>query len=639
MSCNEIDRTFQDAEKFLSVVAHELKAPLQEIALYAKIIKEDSGAQMLPRSREDLQSIQEVCRKAMDMIQLFIKYAKTHNHILNWEVISMKELIWECFNDLTKLVPDRKFCLIVEDLPNVIGDRFLLRQMVINILSNSIKFTADRDVAELKIYAVQNSKTTQYFFKDNGIGLNIKYAAKIFDLFERAHISIEGNGIGLPLVKSIVDRFNGSVEVFSEENKGCVIIVELPNTIVISPQETQQIREDRAHKITIGVILANHGEYAGIAPCRKHAYELAAEEINAAGGIGGKEVVLKFRDFGSDPMRASKMAWELAAVEQVDVLMGGQLSSAREYVREVADRMKVPYFFNALYEGGLADHYTFCVSAAPEQNIYPMLNHLFSIYGAECYIIAADYNYGVLMAECTKNFIERAGGIVAGIEFFPSQKTDFDTTIRNIKQVRPDILISFCVSNNQNAFYEQWCKDGIPGLPMVSTIGVGLSHLHKRSAPPAMSNTYFMSSFLEELDTPAAKAFTEKLKNRYDIPYVEFDAETAYTAVYLYKNAVEKAGSSDTEKVISALESGEVSFNGPGGQVTIRGEDHHTIRNEILFRVNEKHQIEKVQCYPALQSEFVEQALLQETGCRGGLKELGEAAPNVQYNMMFRRIV
>lgn len=641
MGYNEIDLTHQNVEEFFATVSHELKTPLQEIALYAKVIEEDSGGLMLPQSREDLRSIQEVCKTAMDMIQLFIKYSKIHNSVLNWEVVSMRDLITECFAAMTRPLTDRTFSLTVEELPNVIGDQFLLRQMVTNILSNSIKFTVNRAVAELRVSAVQDGGVTSFAFEDNGIGLNIKYAAKIFDLFERVHSEdgIEGSGIGLALVKSIVERFNGDVEVFSEENKGCTITVKLPDAMVISPRRTRQIREDRKRKITIGIILASYGEYAGIAPCRKHAYELAAEEINAAGGIGGKKVVLKFRDFGSDVTRVSRIAWELAAVEQVDVLMGGQLSSAREHIREVADKMGIPYFFNALYEGGLADHYTFCVSATPEQNVYPMLNHLFSVYGAKCYIIAADYNYGVLTAEFTKDFIEKVGGVVAGVEFFSVQKTSFDTTISNIKRVQPDILLSFCVSNNQNNFYEQWYKDGIPGLPVVSTIGIGLSYLHRRSPPPTMSNTYFMSSFIEELDIPAAQAFTKKLKSRYDMPYIEFDAETAYTAVYLYKNAVEKAGSSDTEKVIQALESGEVSFDGPGGRVTMRGEDHHTRRDEILFRVNEEHHIEKVQSYPALQSSFVEKAILQEMGCPGGLKALGKNAPNVQYNMMFHRIV
>lgn len=644
MSREELDRAFQEIEETFCNISHELKAPLQEITLYAKIIEEDSGARMLPQSRKDLQSIREVCKNALDMVQLFIKYSKIRNSVINREIIPMASLIMECFTSLTRPLTDRNITISVGELPNVIGDKFLFQQMVSNILSNSIKFTGNKCQAQIKVCAYQTAETTNYCFEDNGVGFDIKYAAKIFEIFERVHAEndIEGNGIGLALVKSIVDRFDGDIEVSAEENKGCTVTVKLPNKMVISPQRQKQLREDKKNKITIGVIGAFSGEYSGIAPCRKYAYELAVEEINAAGGINGKEVQLKIRDFRSDVSLVPEMVWELAAVEQVDVIMGGQLSSAREFVREVADKAKIPYFFNALYEGGLADHYTFCISAAPEQNIYPMLDYLFSLYGGKCYIIAADYNYGVLTAECTKDYIEKKGGMVAGVEYFSVQKTDFTMTINNIRKVRPDILISFCVSKNQNFFYEQWYEKGIPGLPVVSTIGVGLSYLHKINTPPTMGNTYFMSSFIEELDSPAAREFTQKLREKYperQVPYIEFDAETAYTAIYLYKKAVETAHTTDTENVIEALESGDISFDGPGGRVTVRGEDHHVIRDEILFRVNEEHQIEKVSEYSSLHSDFVEKAILQEMGCEGGLKQLGLKAPNVQYNMMFHRIV
>ena len=148
--------------------------------------------------------------------------------------------------------------------------------------------------------------------------------------------------------------------------------------------------------------------------------------------------------------------------------------------------------------------------------------------------------------------------------------------------------------------------------------------------------------YLEELDTEAAIAFTEKLRRKYtkiEVPYIEFDAETAYTAVYLYKKAVEMAGSTDTEAVIKALESGEISFDGPGGKVTVRGEDHHVIRDEILFRVNKEHSVEKVISFESLKPYFVEETLSTTTGVKGGLKTLGLNAPNLQYSILYNRTI
>lgn len=154
-------------------------------------------------------------------------------------------------------------------------------------------------------------------------------------------------------------------------------------------------------------------------------------------------------EFHSDLEKVPGIAWELAAIDKVDVLMGGQLSSAREFIRDVAHQMKLPYFFNALYEGGIADHYTFCISNTPEQNVYPMIDQMLSVYGSKCYIIAADYNYGILSSECTRYYIEQKGGTIAGIEYFTPTKTDFLDSIEKIRKSSPDILLSFCVGNNQ----------------------------------------------------------------------------------------------------------------------------------------------------------------------------------------------
>jgi urea ABC transporter substrate-binding protein len=366
------------------------------------------------------------------------------------------------------------------------------------------------------------------------------------------------------------------------------------------------------------------------------------EEINANGGIGGKKVEIIYRDFQSDALLSAEIAWELIEIEKADVIMGGTLSSAREEIRKVANKTKTLYFFDALYEGGVADRYTFCASAVPEQNLYPMLQFLLEKYGKRCYIITADYNYGILSAESAKYYIEKLGGKIAAVEYFQVLKSNFDITIDNIRDAKPDILLSFCVSNNQNNFYKQWHDKGLAGIPVVSTIGIGLSHLHKVFDPPTMENTFFMSSYIEELDTPNAKAFSKKIRDKYPVdvvPYIEFDSESVYTSVYLYKKAVELAGTTETEKVIKALESGKVRFDGPGGMVTVRGEDHHMVRDMILFRVNKDNKVEVLSKYPALHSNYVEKMIEQETGIKGGLRKCGLNTPNIQYNLMFHRIM
>ena len=635
--------TEEDLDKYFLTVSHELKAPLTEIYAYAKIIEEDCRDILPEQTKEDLQSIRKICEQAMGKIRTYVGYSKIQSTEIVLEKLELGNLIREQFMELTAPLRDRKIRLqLPEQVPDVIADRFLFSQLISNILSNSIKFTSSREKALISLRWSEDSEMTHFFFQDNGEGVNEEFARRAFELFEKADSdhNPDGTGIGLNLVHRIVERFHGTASISSTEGESFSIRISFPNQMIIRPADKTESGTEE--EIRIGVIGAVTGDYSGIAPCRRYAYELAVEEINAAGGILGKKVRLLFRDFNSDLEEVPGVAWQLAAAEKVDVLMGGQLSSAREYIRDVAHKMQIPYFFNALYEGGVADHYTFLVSNTPEQNVYPMLDQMLSVYGSRCYIIAADYNYGILSAECSRNYIEKKGGTVVGIEYFTPTKKDFTDSIEMIREANPDILLSFCVGNNQICFHEQWYRLGKRGIPVLSTIGVGLSYLHKMLPAPFMQNTYFMSSYIEELDTEAAVAFTHSIRDRFaekNIPYIEFDAETAYTAVYLYKKAVERAGTTDTEAVIAALESGRIDFDGPGGRVAVRGEDHHVERDVILFRVNKKNTVEKMMYFPALQTHFVEEALKQEFGRATTLRELGRQAPDIQYNVMYNRIV
>ena len=645
MSKNEV-RNFsseEDVDRYFLTVSHELKAPLTEIAAYAKIVEEDCREILPDQARDDLNSIRRICDSTLTLIQVYVEYSRSQFSKLELEKINLREMIEESFRQLTDPFREREIRLILpEKVPDLIADRMLCMQLINNILANSIKFTTSRKNAQIRLRYVRNEKMTQFCFEDNGEGVSEEFAKRAFDLFEKSdeESNAGGSGIGLNLVKRIVERFRGNVSISSVQGESFSIRVDLPNEMVVMPLSREG--DENSRELRIGVIGALSGDYSGIAPCRRFAYELAVEEINRTGGILGRKVRLLFRDFHSDLSAVPSIAWELAAVDRVDVLMGGQLSSAREYVRDVAHKMKIPYFFSALYEGGLADHYTFCISNTPEQNVYPMIDQMLPVYGRKCYIIAADYNYGVLSAECTRHYIENSGASVVGIEYFTPTKPDFKDSIEKINDADPDILLSFCVGNNQECFHEQWYRFKKRDIPLISTIGIGLSSLHRTLPPPVMANTFFMSSYIEELDTPEALSFSAKIRKRHpksEAPYIEFDAETAYTAVYLYKKAVEAAGSTNTEDVISALESGRITFHGPGGQVTVQGEDHHVIRDVTMFRVDSQHKIKKEMYFPGLKTNFVEEALKEDCKRDTNLRDLGTDAPNIQYNVLYNRIV
>ena len=639
----EMRQAYADVEYQFNMVSHELLTFIREIDLYAKFIQEDSAELLMEESAEDLQSIRHTCEKITEMVRSFMDYSRADKKTLNKQVIQMEPLIRECFSHVLHSAPSHQIELVIQELPDIIGDIALIRQVVCNLLSNSIKFTRDIANARISIDSYEEADMVNLCFQDNGTGFDMKYASNVFNIFGRLHNEneFEGYGIGLATVKRIVERFEGHVEIFSMLNKGCSVTIKLPKHMVIPLDSSQKKSEQKKSKVLIGIIGILNGEYSVITPCRKYAYELAAEEINASGGIAGKKIELIFKDCQSDVALAAEQAWELIELEHVDVLIGGVLSSAREEIRKIADQTKTLYFFDCLYEGGVADHYTFCTSAVPEQNLYPMIDYLMEKYGKQFYIITADYNYGILSAESAKHYIEKQGGQIVAVEYFQVSKSNFEVTIENIKEAMPDVLLSFCIGKRQNHFYKQWHEKGAKGIPMISTIGLGLSYLHKIYEPPVMDDIYFMSSYIEELQTETAREFNRKIRNRHpkgSIPYIEFDAESAYTSIYLYSKAAELAGTMETESVIKVLESGDVFFDGPGGRVTVRGEDHHVVRDLRLFRSNRKHEIEEISQFTGLYSDFVEQVIEESTGIKGGLRTCGLNSPNIQYNLMFHKI-
>lgn len=635
-----IHKTLSELESYSYTVTHELKSPIREIQLYVDFIEDEYKEVLAPQLLSDLQAIRNVCSSMINLIQKLMDYARVDYKPLKNEKIYMKGLVENTFKNLLKSVPDRKIIIQIEDIPSLIGDIFLINQLVVNILSNSIKFTRNINQAKIRVYCKEENDMVAYCFEDNGVGFDMKFATNLGGLFKRVHkeSDYEGNGIGLSIVKKIVERSGGIIDIFAKMNQGCQVSIKFPRDSVIYKDKNDKGIIRNNEKIRIGII----GNYCGVNKkyeySRKLAYELAMDEINASGGIDSRIVELVFKDAGNNEAQCAQRARELVEIDNVDVIIGGFYSPLRESIRSVVDETKTLYFYDTMYEGGVADHYTFCTSLIPEHNLYPMIEYLMDNFGKKFYIITADFNYGILSAECAKSYIQKLGGEIVAIEYFQTNKNNFKITIENILEIEPCVILSFLVGDYQTIFYKQWYECGKKDVPIVSTTGIGIWYRHKVFDDPVMNNVYFMHSYLEELNTKEAMEFTKKFRSRYPeemVKYIISETEASYTTMYLYKRAVEMAGTTETEAVIRCLESGMISFDGPGGKVIFRGEDHHVVRDSYLFKIDENNQVVPIKKYTGLHSNYIETVIEKNMGREGGLKELGIYAPNVQYNLMF----
>ena len=352
--------------------------------------------------------------------------------------------------------------------------------------------------------------------------------------------------------------------------------------------------------IKICVIDDHSGDFALIVKPKTLGYETAIKEINDAGGVLGRQLEMVFYDGQSDVKRHQELAQKCVLDDEVDVIMAGATSSAREAARAVAVENEVIYWHNNQGEGGIADKYSFFTGPIPEQQILTGVSYMIEKYGPKMYILAADYGFGQVSALWTHAAAGLYGGEVVGEEFIPLGNSDFAATIGNIQKAKPDFGVFYLVGGAQYNYYPQAAAAGA-NIPAVSTVNVQQGYEHKRYPPPALVDMYIPFGFVEETPTDSARAFVEKARAiNPDEPYINQMTRCAYVAVHLMALAWDRAGTTEASATIAALESG-LSFAAPEGPVFLDPATHHLTMDIRMGRVNENHDLEFVHDFGAIE--------------------------------------
>lgn len=316
---------------------------------------------------------------------------------------------------------------------------------------------------------------------------------------------------------------------------------------------------------------------------------LATEEINAAGGLLGKQVKLITQDPQSSMQQYTQIAQKMALGDKVSVVQGGMTSSSREVIRPVLNKAETLYFYNTQYEGGVCDRNIFCTGATPAQNLAFGVPEVIKNFGKKIYIVAADYNYGQIVSSWVQKYAADAGAEVVAVEFFPLDVSEFGTTIQKIQAAAPDMVFSALVGGAHVSFYRQWAAAGMnKKIPMASST---FSHGQEQVVLSAEESDGIvtLASYFESIDSPANKAFVANFHNRFgaDYPAITEFASATYQGMHLWAKAVTEAGTTDRMPVIEALEGG-ISFDGPSGKVTIAHQTHHVDCDARLATVKDK---------------------------------------------------
>lgn len=326
-----------------------------------------------------------------------------------------------------------------------------------------------------------------------------------------------------------------------------------------------------ADTITIGIPVGLSGANSVVAPSVVQSAELAVEEINAKGGILGKQVKLEVADDASGAAGAQKAFDSLIFQKKVDVLISMETSAARNAGLPIVNRGKTPYIYTSFYEGRSCSPYMYVNAWVPDQQVAPIVDY-FKNQGAKTYfLIGSDYAFGRGMLAFTKSYIEKTGGKVVGDEYAPMDATDWTAILSKVKAANPDAIITSTAGGAPNVtLTKQLRAAGIKSLYGNLAVDEGTA----KSMGADAEGIFISGSYFTNIDTPANKAFLAAMDKKFgaNLKTPNDLSVPQYEAVYAYKAAVEKAGTTDAAKVIPEL--AKVSVDGPRGTITMSKQRH-----------------------------------------------------------------
>jgi signal transduction histidine kinase len=225
----------RELESFSYSVSHDLKAPIRAIQGFSRMLVEDHAARLDEEGHRLLNVIVSNTQSMSKLIIDLLALSRLGRQEIKKVSVNLTAMTRQIFEQLRFQEPERNFQLIIKDLPPAYGDQSLLYQVMMNLLGNAIKYTKPRKTALIEVDSKNEENETIYYVKDNGIGFDERYGDKLFGVFQRLHGSdqYEGTGVGLAIVKRIIQRHGGRVWGEGKVDEGAVFYFALPKERVV----------------------------------------------------------------------------------------------------------------------------------------------------------------------------------------------------------------------------------------------------------------------------------------------------------------------------------------------------------------------------------------------------------------------
>ena len=229
----ELQAANKELEAFAYSVSHDLRAPLRHMAGFAELLQKKASSVLDDKSQRYMTMILESAKRMGHLIDDLLAFSRMGRVEAQMTLVDLDQLVKEVVSELRQETDGREIVWRIESLPTCYGDRSMLRIVLVNLVSNAIKFTRQRARAEIEIGRAQGSEQEAVVFvRDNGAGFDMKYVDKLFGVFQRLHHAdaFEGTGIGLATVQRIIHRHGGKVRGEGAVDQGATFYFSVPKS-------------------------------------------------------------------------------------------------------------------------------------------------------------------------------------------------------------------------------------------------------------------------------------------------------------------------------------------------------------------------------------------------------------------------
>ncbi len=352
--------------------------------------------------------------------------------------------------------------------------------------------------------------------------------------------------------------------------------------LTIAPLGSRRSAGAAPAPVRVGVVLPFSGGLELFGQQAKLGLDLAAAEINAAGGILGRPVELIFEDNKTDPKTSVEKASRLITRDEVVALIGPITSSARDAMMPTAARGRTPLLYATNYEGGACGRYIFCFNTVPNQELAKLVPYLARTKGTSLYFFGADYVWPQKMFQHAEKLVAGLGGSVVGRELTPFGVKEFAPVIRRIEASGAKVLL-FALPGADGITFIRQAED--LGLLRRLTVGfLGFSEAYLGAFGPGRGQDMYVAvPFVASSEATGPRDFVARIRAVAGADaVVSHYVMTHWLALTALAQALTKVGRIDREAVVEGLEG--LTVEAPTGPVTIGAQDHHVTLAMFLAR-------------------------------------------------------